>query len=64
LPEEHPEWATATDIEDEDKEILGRITGRIQPVLDALTPLINGDRATRTQRLMRRLRLTPRTLGT
>jgi hypothetical protein len=63
LPENDPRWTTATDIEPDDKEIVGRIAVRIQPALDALTPLINGDRATRTQRVMRVLKLTPRTLG-
>jgi hypothetical protein len=63
LPEQDPEWATAAHMEAEDKEIIERITTRIGPALGSLTPLINGDRATRTQRVTRWLGLTPRTLG-
>jgi len=63
LPERHPDWATARHMADEDKEMMGRITSRIDPALEALTPLINGDRMTRTQRVMRTLRLSAKTLG-
>jgi hypothetical protein len=63
LPEDDPQWATCTHIDPEDKEIVGRVTERIDPALEALAPLINGDRMTRTQRVMRTLRLSPKTLG-
>lgn len=63
LPEDHPESETCGHMDVEEKEIVTRILDRIDPVMDAIGSLISGQRATRTQRVLRWLKLTPRTLG-